>query len=178
VVPRTGPPVFLMTIREIQESDAAAFLALCRRLDEETKFMLLEPGERTTTEEEQHQRITAILSQENQTLLLAENNEKPVGFVAGLGGPCRRNRHCAHVVMGVLQAFCGQGIGQRLLVELEAWARGHDMRRLELTVMAHNARALKLYEKVGFVREGIKRHALVVDGRPVDELCMAKLIDA
>jgi len=39
-------------------------------------------------------------------------------------------------------------------------------------------RAIRLYEKMGFVEEGTKRHALVVDGRPVDEVYMAKLLDA
>jgi hypothetical protein len=46
-------------IREIKESDAANFLSLCRQLDDENKFMLLEPGERKTTVEEQAHRIGA-----------------------------------------------------------------------------------------------------------------------
>ena len=40
-------------IREIRVEDAAAFLQLGKQLDEETTFMLLEPGERNTTVEQQ-----------------------------------------------------------------------------------------------------------------------------
>jgi hypothetical protein len=35
----------MITIREIQEHDARDFLELCRKLDEETQFMMLESGE-------------------------------------------------------------------------------------------------------------------------------------
>ncbi len=139
--------------------------------------MLLEPGERTTTEEQQCERIRGALSNGNQTILLVERACKPVGFVAGLGGPYRRNRHCVHVVMGVLQDFTGQGLGKILLRDLEEWARTRDIHRLELTVMAHNARAIGLYKGMGFVEEGTKKRSLVVDGRPVDEIYMAKLLD-
>lgn len=33
-----------VNIRNIKEEDAGAFLELCLRLDRETEFMLLEPG--------------------------------------------------------------------------------------------------------------------------------------
>ncbi len=42
-----------MIIRKIHESDAEQFLNLCNKLDTETQFMMLEPGERSTTTEEQ-----------------------------------------------------------------------------------------------------------------------------
>jgi hypothetical protein len=45
------------SIREILESDSNAFLDLCKKLDEETQFMMLEPGERLTTVEQQRDRI-------------------------------------------------------------------------------------------------------------------------
>jgi hypothetical protein len=41
-----------MIIRKIHESDAEQFLNLCNKLDTETQFMMLEPGERSTTTEE------------------------------------------------------------------------------------------------------------------------------
>jgi RimJ/RimL family protein N-acetyltransferase len=166
----------MVAIRQIRETDASAFLALCSALDEETQFMLMEPGERQTTVEEQRERIRGILSKDNHTILVAESSGKLVGYVAGLGGPYRRNRRTVHVVMGILQAFGGQGLGAKLLAELEKWAREHEMHRLELTVMAHNERAISLYRKMGFETEGTKRHSLSVNGAYVDEYYMAKLL--
>jgi RimJ/RimL family protein N-acetyltransferase len=37
-------------------------------------------------------------------------------------------------------------------------------------------RAIKLYEKVGFHKEGIKEKSMLVDGKYIDEYYMAKLI--
>ena len=42
-----------MIIRKIHESDAEQFLNLCNKLDTETQFIMLEPGERSTSTEEQ-----------------------------------------------------------------------------------------------------------------------------
>ena len=99
----------MIAIRSIHEGDADEFLDLSKRLDEETQFMMLELGERQTTAEEQRERIRAILAKDNQIIFVAEGEGRLLGYVAGLGGSYMRNRHCAHVVIGVLQAFSGQG---------------------------------------------------------------------
>ena len=59
----------------------------------------------------------------------------------------------------------------------ERWARERGgIHRLELTVMAHNFKAVALYERAGFTIEGSRRHSLLVDGSYVDEHYMAKLL--
>lgn len=164
-------------IRPIKIADADRFLVLCRQLDQETKFMLLEPGERLTTVAEQERRIRMILNQQNQTIFVGEDDDRLVGYVAGLGGSYRRNQHKADVVVGILQDYTGQGLGAKLLQHLEKWARDQRLHKLELTVMAHNVRAIKLYTKMGFAIEGVSSDSLFVDGRFVDELDMAKILD-
>lgn len=47
--------------------------------------------------------------------------------------------------------------------------------RIELGVYAFNPRAIAVYERVGFVREGVAREALRWDGEFVDEVLMAML---
>jgi RimJ/RimL family protein N-acetyltransferase len=47
--------------------------------------------------------------------------------------------------------------------------------RIELEVFESNARAIALYERRGFVHEGRKRAARILDGRTEDVLCMAWL---
>ncbi len=166
----------MITIRTITVDDAAAFLALCRQLDAETQFMMLEPGERVTTIEERRARIAELLSRSNQTTLVADSGDRLAGYSEGVGGDYRRNWHSAYIVIGVLQSFAGQGLGTRLFAALEAWAREHAIHRLELTVMAHNQRGLALYKKMDFEVEGTKRHSLLVNGVYVDEYYMAKLL--
>ena len=83
-----------MNIRAIRETDSEQFLLLSKSLDEETQFMMLEPGERTTTIEEQAKRIRNVLSQDNQMIFVVEHENQLVGFLAALGGNYRRNHHC------------------------------------------------------------------------------------
>ncbi len=166
----------MTSIRQIAVGDAGAFLELRRKLDQETAFMLFEPGERTTTVEEQEKRIEKLLSSGNQTVLVAEDEGRLVGFIAASGGSVRRNRHCVHIVIGILRSHAGQGLGKRLFAEAESWARASGLHRLELTVMTHNARGIGLYRKMGFETEGTKRHSMKVDGCYVDELFMSKLL--
>ena len=164
-----------LEIRAIEPGDAEAFLALCKRLDAETKLMMLEPAERTLSVQEQRKRIETLA--ENETIFAALDGKMLVGFLACYGYQPRRKRHCAYLVIGVLQAYTGQGVGAALFERVERWAKAHDLSRLELTVMTHNRAGLALYYKRGFVVEGRLRNSLRVDGRYVDEYAMAKLLE-
>ena len=163
-------------IRTVYENDAENFLNLCKKLDDETSFMMLEPGERAATVEETRARIAQVLTRQNSTILVAECDGQLVGYIEASGGEFRRNRHNASLVIGLLQAYSGQGIGTRLFNVLEAWARQHQLHRLELTAMVHNQAGVTLYKKRGFEIEGVRRHAMVVNGSYVDEYYMAKVL--
>jgi RimJ/RimL family protein N-acetyltransferase len=157
--------------------DAIGLLALKKRLDSETSFMLLEPDERTEDSANMSADLSGMTGAANSIVVVAaETAGRLVGYAEARGGGFRRNRITAHVVIGVLAAARGQGVGSGLLRELELWAPAHGIHRLELTVMAHNHRARRLYERMGFAVEGRRRECLLVDGRLVDELYMAKLL--
>ena len=167
----------MIIIRTICEDDAKQFLSLCKQLDSETQFMLLEPDERKTTLEEQRTQIDILLRQMNQTIFVAEQENQLIGYLAASGGTFKRNRHNAYLVIGILQAFTGQGIGTQLFQGLEEWAKQQHIHRLELTVMTHNIAGIALYKKQGFAIEGTKRHSLLINGQYVDEFYMSKLLD-
>jgi L-amino acid N-acyltransferase YncA len=48
----------------------------------------------------------------------------------------------------------GRGVGSALLQAAIGWAREHRLHKLCLEVFAHNAAAIALYRKTGFVEEG------------------------
>ena len=166
-----------MIIRTIRPGDAEQFLRLCLQLDEETQFMLLEPGERNTSVEQQRKQIEDVLSRENQMIFVAEHDGQLIGYLSATSGYYKRNRHNAEIVIGILQDFTGQGVGTQLFMAMEEWARQKQLHRLELTVMTHNKAGVALYKKRGFEVEGIKRRALIINGLYVDEYYMAKLLE-
>jgi ribosomal protein S18 acetylase RimI-like enzyme len=66
-----------------------------------------------------------------------------------------------------------RGIGWALLAEAEAWARDVGVRKLELHVFPHNMPAIRLYERFGFVREGLRHGQYRRGAEYVDAILMA-----
>jgi putative acetyltransferase len=90
--------------------------------------------------------------------------------------PNPRRAHVGEFGMCVHDAYQGRGAGSALLgALLEMTDRWLNIRRMELTVFADNARAIGLYEKHGFVHEGRFRDFAVRDGAFVDALAMARI---
>jgi ribosomal protein S18 acetylase RimI-like enzyme len=106
--------------------------------------------------------------------LIAEEEKSGhvVGWLSMEVLPFRRARHTGYLVMGVDTATAGRGIGRELLAAAEREASGRGLRRLELTVMTDNLRALSLYLRSGFRVEGLRHRALLRDGTAVDEYYM------
>lgn len=73
-------------------------------------------------------------------------------------------------------AYQGQGVASKLFVELFDWAKEVGITRLGLTVIKDNTKAFNLYRKMGFVLEGEKVHSLMIDGEPVNEYYLYKLL--
>ena len=166
----------MITIRQITVDDAAAFLAMRAQVDLETKFMMLEPGERQTTVEQERERIANLLKSDNKQTFLAEDDGQLVGWLWANGGEFRRNHHSVHIVIGITAAYTNQGIGTRLFQTCEDWARERGLHRLELTVMTNNPLGIALYKKMGFQIEGTAPDALRVDGEYIALHTMSKLI--
>jgi RimJ/RimL family protein N-acetyltransferase len=81
--------------------------------------------------------------------------------------------HRGTLGMGIIPAYRGRGLGLRLIQTTIEHARMAGFVRIEFDVRADNARAITLYEKVGFVREGTVRDAMFVDGEYLDAITMA-----
>jgi RimJ/RimL family protein N-acetyltransferase len=81
--------------------------------------------------------------------------------------------HRGAVNMGVVAARRGRGVGFRLLdaAVRESFRRG--LIRVELQVRSDNAPAIALYEKFGFLHEGVARDAFLVEGEYCDAFTMA-----
>src|SRR3712207_9278908 len=72
-----------MLSRTAREGDAEGVLELLLRLDEETRFMMYEPGERSTSVERQAEILRNRLAGRNRALLLREGGGLPVGPTEG-----------------------------------------------------------------------------------------------
>lgn len=168
----------MITYRNLKTEEAQEFWNLMNQLDYETKYMLYEPGER----KEKANNIAALESRIRSTLegddllLVAEADNKLVGYISADKGFVNRIAHSAYIVVGILKEYSNRGIGTAFFKRLDAWAQEKKITRLELTVVCENEAAKHLYEKSGFEIEGIKRNSVFVDGRYLDEYYMGKIV--
>ena len=109
------------------------------------------------------------------TPLVAVIDGKVIGQ-AGINRQDGRRSHVGVIGMSVHDAFAGRGVGSALMAALVDLAdRWLGLSRIELTVWTDNPRAIALYERFGFEREGLLRGYAFRDGEYVDALAMARL---
>lgn len=116
---------------------------------------------------------------ENDHMLVAEAEENGAKKVVGTVGlhinKNPRLRHSASIGIMVHAAYQGQGIGRALLSKILDLADNWLMLvRLELSVFVDNERAVKLYQSMGFVTEGIMKYTAIRNGEYADEYLMAR----
>ena len=164
-----------MKISRIDLVETQDFWELIKQLDQETEFMLLEPDERTFN----FSKTAAQIASQNFIVgaRSGDNDKKLVGYVACQLGQYRRIAHTGYVVIGILQDFQHQGIGQKLFDQLIDWAKAKDIKRLELTVMMNNPAAIALYQNNGFEIEGVRRQSMCVNSQYIDEFYMSRIFE-
>jgi putative acetyltransferase len=107
--------------------------------------------------------------------LVAVIGGKVIGAI-GLDRYENRRSHAGSIGMAVHDAYAGRGAGTALMAAIVGLADNWlQLRRLELNVYADNARAIALYERFGFEREGLMRAYAWRNGEYVDSIAMARL---
>ena len=83
---------------------------------------------------------------------VADGGGEVIGFSVGklVAGVCELES------MAVDCEARGRGIGAALITAVTDWARANGADRIELEVRASNARAIRLYERAGLCREGLR----------------------
>ena len=117
---------------------------------------------------------------------LLENNIKYVYEQDGKAiGMCKlapftyRTSHSIYLGgVGIHPSFAGKGQGAKMLHEIIAFCRYAGYIRIELSVAGGNDRAIHLYQKAGFEKEGVLRKYtfLKKENRYVDEVIMSYLM--
>lgn len=107
---------------------------------------------------------------------IALDGDRVVGWADIFAAWADAVRHVGSLGMGLLEAYRGQGIGERLLRPCLTKAMAKGITRVELEARADNVRAIKLYERVGFAHEAVKRNAMRFDGVYYDAVQMSILL--
>lgn len=120
--------------------------------------------------------VSAELSEENSIFLIAESENKAVGYAKVMLGtfeegieaerPIELNRLYAKT------AFIGRGVGQKLMDQCFEIAVENNCDMIWLGVWEYNPRAIRFYEKQGFYKVG--SHVFQLGSDPQIDLLMQK----
>ncbi|MGI2031534.1 N-acetyltransferase family protein [Rhizobium panacihumi] len=109
--------------------------------------------------------------------MVAVVDSKVVGWCDIRRGSRDAEAHRGVLGMGIIPGYRDRGLGRKLILATLEAAKTAGMHRVELHAHADNLRAIALYEKVGFVHEGAARDAIMIDGRYIDSVLMALILD-
>ncbi len=90
-----------------------------------------------------------------------------------------RNDHIVYLGgVAIHPDFAGKGLGEKMILEILAMAQNKGFKRVELSTATINERAIRLYEKAGFQKEGVLRRFcyLKSEDQYLDEVMMSCLL--
>lgn len=111
-----------------------------------------------------------LLARQGCPQVVAVDGKRVVGWCDLRPHDSDLSRHVGILGMGVVEDYRGRGLGRALL---EACLAKSSFEKAELSVFADNTAAIKLYEKAGFVHEGVRKRAIRLD-RDRDLVLMAR----
>lgn len=163
-----------MQIRTANAADAEELREYAVRLFAEGLPGIFKRPDPTLDEEREF--IRARIEPDNSTLLVAVVDGRIAGVIEFVGNSLEEERHAGTFGLSVAAEYRGHGIGTALLEALLDWAPGAGISRIQAWAWMNNPGSIALYERMGFQREGLCRHAIVSGGESIDVVLLARLL--
>ncbi|MFJ3387418.1 GNAT family N-acetyltransferase [Lysinibacillus sp. NPDC086135] len=165
-------------IRVAYQEDAEALLEIQKEVLAEETYLITTIDEFQRTIDEQREWIQAKITNERETIFIAQYQGEIVGWLVFQSPQRKRLAHTGTFGMMVLNKYRGLGIGKRLIEKLLEWAENNPyIEKISLGVFSTNERAIALYKKMGFVEEGRKTNEIKLqDNKYIDDILMYKIV--
>lgn len=158
--------------------DAIKLSKLRVEIDGETENLDRESGEGLLTPEDFEKLIYEDSIAEKNIFLVAEVEGEIAGFARLEGNKLSRFRHKAEFGICILKKCWGYSIGKVLIENILACADASGIKKISLTVVQTNIKAIQLYKRYGFVEEGLLINDRIhKDGNYYNTVVMGRLLD-
>ena len=152
-----------LLIREATVADATALLEYVEAVSRESDFLSFGPGEFGLSQAQEEAFLRKVATSSSEFYIVGLVNGSIVSSLTFSAGERPRERHRGEFGISVRKQYWGLGIASLMLDRLLDWARStQTISKINLRVRVDNERAIRLYERKGFVREGrISREAYI-----------------
>ena len=161
-----------VTVRKVRRRDADSVIRLWQGIADERKFVVTE-----RVSPERRKRWIRSIDDSGLLWILAEAGEELAGTLTlSRYGNLAKTKHIRELEIGIAKPFRGIGVGTALMDCAIRWADRRKVKKVILSVFSTNGRALSLYKKFGFLREGTRKKQYLIDGEYVDEVMMGRFV--
>lgn len=166
----------MVNLRKADINDAEALSIFVANLDNESEYLLYDPGERNVDINIIKSYLLKIIQNDKSIVYVAVNEHNQIiGFACGEVPHLKRVSHVMKGNMGVLKNYHGDGIGRMLGKVMLEHAEKVGIKRIELTIVKNNKISFNLSKKFGFELEGIKRCSIKIGDKLYDEYILSKI---
>lgn len=153
-----------LIIRRANKEDAKNIIEYLNKIGGESDFLTFGENQFKIGIEDERDYIDNANSSENSIVIVATIGNEIVGIGSINSTKKERTKHNGILGISIRKQYWGIGLGSFMMEYLIKWCKSNKItKRIELLVMEDNERAIKLYEKFGFEREGLLKGDMYVD---------------
>ncbi|PLS15423.1 N-acetyltransferase [Bacillus sp. M6-12] len=168
----------ILTIRPGTPKDAEKYIEYVNAVAGESDNLTFGKGEYRSNIQQQERIIREFSHADNELFLIAEIDGEIVGNLTFRAGKRSRNSHVGEFGVSVQKQYWGMAIGKKMMEYLLSWARTtEEVRKINLKVREDNIPAIKLYEKLGFKKEGVVTREFLIEEKFYNASLMGICID-
>ncbi|WP_227752077.1 GNAT family N-acetyltransferase [Viridibacillus arvi] len=166
-----------VTIKEATKNDAQQMINFYNVVGGETDFLSFGKNEFNRDVEEYKKFIDSTSLEQNSIILIATLKDEIIGIASINSSQKERMKHVGTLGIVVSEQLVGQGLGRKLMEELINWATSNGVtKKISLVTREDNTFAIELYEKLGFVKEGLLKKDNFISGVYYNTLVMGLFI--
>ena len=166
-----------LLISHADPSDAAEIVSYVNRVSGESDFLTFGPGELGISVEGETKLIVGLDGGRFNFMLKGVASRQIVALCTLMRQPRPRLRHVGELGLSVARSHWGLGIGKSMCLAMLEVAREVGVTKVDLNVREDNASAIRLYERVGFQREGLRARGLRAGDRYFSNVTMGICLD-
>ncbi|WP_461612884.1 GNAT family N-acetyltransferase [Clostridium sp. Marseille-QA1073] len=162
-----------LVLRKPMIEDAERMIEYINTVGGESDNLLFGKDEFHLTVEQEREHIKNINNASNSLMILGIIDNNIVSIAQITSSNRKRIAHNSEVSISVKKDYWRNGIGSAVMEEIIKFAKESGrIKNISLGVRASNIKAIKMYEKLGFVKVGLHKNYFNINGNFDDEILM------